>query len=222
MNDQQSAMLKAALLEVGMKEVHYVRSLPKPSQPRSVEFEHKINILCRESNQRSPLIIKRKHRKWLTVLIAALLLFVMSLSVSAIRNPIFSAFERITDRFTEIIFPSKQETFSMQKYQLEGVPEQYELTYHSSNNNIKRSAWSLGENYIAFTQYSDGYHVHIDTEEVNLSNIECANRKITFYQKHETYHFSWSENGFFFTLTCPDDIPWEDIIRMIESIHPAT
>ena len=221
MNDQQSAMLKAALLEVGMNEVHYVRSLPAPSQPRSAEFEQNIRALCKQSRQWSPRIIKMPSRKWLTVLIAALLLFALSLSVSAIRKPIFSVFERITDCFAEIIFPSKQEKTPMQEYQVGWVPEKYKQHSHTSDNDMVKTTWTLNEKYVTFTQYSKGYHVHIDVEDVNMSNVTWANREINYYQKNGTYHVSWSENGYFLTLICPTDLPWEDIIRMIESIHPA-
>lgn len=221
MNSLQTAMLKAALEEAGMYEVHYVRSLPAPSQPRSAQFEQSMSAICRQNSRHIPHSGRWGKRKWFVILIAAVLLFSFSLSVSAIRKPLFSAFERITDRFVEIIFPAKHEVSDIQEYQVNWIPEQFVQDSTTSNHDVVSSTWIFEEQYITFTQYCSENHLHIDTEGVVISNAVLGDRELTYLEKHETYHISWNENSYFFTLTCPSDIPWEDIVRMIESISPA-
>ena len=221
MNSLQTAMLKAALEEAGMDEVYYVRSLPAPSQPRSALFEQSMSAICRQHSRHIPHSGRWWKRKWFAVLVAAVLLVSFSLSVSAIRKPIFSAFERIADRFVEIVFPAKQEESDIQEYQVNWVPEQFVQNSTISNHDMVSSTWIFEKQYITFTQYCSENHLHIDMEDVVISNAVLGDRELTCLKKYGTFHISWSEHGYFFSLTCPTDLPFEDICRMIESIRPV-
>ena len=220
MNTEQLSMLKAALLDVGTCEVNYVRSLDKPSQPRSAHFEGNMRKLWQVQERSSHRMFGTSKRKWVAVLVAIFLLASFTLPISAIREPIFSAFERVTEIFTEIIFPHRQEEQPMQEYQAKWIPADYVFNQYSFDEDRIESSWINSQGYISLTQLYNGHHVHIDTENVTISQVTWSSREITYFQKHDTYHFSWTENGYFFQLVCPTSLSMEEIERIVADIRP--
>ena len=219
MTVEQKNFAKQALLQIGMYEVDYYSSIPLAQHTFSDRFERKMEKQIRAQSSSYYPLIKTPARWLATILVVFLLTFSLSLSVSAIREPIFSAFERISEKFTEIIFPKKEQN-SLTEYEVGWIPEKYRLVANTSGDIFTTREWIYENYYITLDQTLSG-NIHYDTEDVTLQEVIWSDKKITYYQKYNAYLFSWSENGSFFTLTCPADLPLEDIRRMIESIHPA-
>ena len=152
MTGEQLNLLKRALQEAGTREVRYYESLPQTTHTPSARFEKRIQKLIR--TQKTPIfpLIKSPTRKAITILVAVMLLFSLSLSVSAIRKPIFSVFERITEKFTEIIFPKSVQDDFHAEYQVEWIPEQYELYAKKSTDHAYHIEWRYLDSYIRLDQ----------------------------------------------------------------------
>ena len=185
----------------------------------SERFKNKMGKLIHRRQLAIYPLIKTPTRKCVALLVIVFLISSLSLSVSAIREPIFSAFERITEKFTEIIFQNNNDTRFVE-YEIGWIPEQYIPTATIQVSNSITVEWRYLDSYIQFEQLSHG-NVRYDTEGVSVHHAEWANKKISYFQKHNAYLFSWEEDGYLFSITCPADLPLEDIRRMIESIHPA-
>lgn len=219
MTVEQKNFAKQALLQIGMYEVDYYSSIPLAQHTFSDRFERKMEKQIRAQSSSYYPLIKTPARRLATILVVFLLTFSLSLSVSAIREPIFSALERITEKFTEIIFQNNNDTRFVE-YEIGWIPEQYIPTATIQVSNSITVEWRYLDSYIQFEQLSHG-NVRYNTEGVSVHHAEWANKKISYFQKHNTYLFSWEEDGYLFSITCPADLPLEDIRRMIESIHPA-
>ncbi len=219
MTSEQLDLLRRALREVGTREVRYYESLPQTTHTPSERFEKRIQKLIR--TQKTPIypLIKSPTRKAVTVLVAVMLLFSLSLSVSAIREPVFSAFERITEKFTEIIFPTKYNTPFIE-YEVGWVPENYEITKTINTGTTYISEWEAHDSRICLNQ-STLAHTHYNTEGVRIQEVEWSGKKVSYFQVQDNYLFSWTENNNLFTLTCTSTLPLTDIQRIIESICPV-
>ena len=193
--------------------------LNDPIPPFSERFERKMQKLIRVRNSAYYPLIKTPARKFATIMIAIFLMFSLSLSVSAIREPIFSAMERITAKFTEIVFPNKTET-PFVEYKFGWIPDNYTQTFTVLTDNSVNTEWKYLDSYIYFEQTNFG-NVQYNTEGVIIHHAEWANKRVSYYQKYNNYLFSWEENGYLFSLVCTTDLSLDDIRRMIESIHPT-
>ena len=220
MTAEQKILVKQTLLQIGMCEVDYYSSIPLAQHTFSERFERKMEKQIRARNSSYYPLIKTPARRLATILIVFLLTFSLSLSVSAIREPIFSALERITEKFTEIIFQNHNETRFVE-YEIGWIPDHYTQTDAIQGGNAITVEWRYLDSYIQFEQLSHG-NVRYNTEGVSVHHAEWANKKLSYFQKHNTYLFSWEEDGYLFSITCSADIPLDDVRRMIESIRPAT
>lgn len=221
MTSEQLDLLTRALYEVGMREVRYYESLPQKEYIPSARFEKRMAKLRKTQKMSIYPLIKSPMRKSASVLIVIILIFSMSLSVSAIRKPIFSFFERVTEKFTEIIFTRSMNNDIFTRYQVDWIPENYEFITETASTSIYRAEWKNQNSFLCLNQYANGSHVHLDTENAIIHQTIWNEREISYYQKHDTYLFSWTDGEYLFTLTCPTDLPLSDIQRMIESIHPV-
>ena len=222
MTNEQLLLVKQALHETAMREVRYYESLPQKEYEYSPKFEKKMQKLLRIQEKPIYPFIRSPMRRFASVLAIILLFFAMSLSVSAVREPVFSFFERITEKFTEIILPKEANPRVFTKYRADWVPENYELSAESDHASTYRTEWKNGDSYICFIQYTEGAHIHLNTENTIIYEASWNNRKISYCQKNNVYLFSWEENGYLFTLVCTTDLSLDDIQRMIESIRPAS
>ena len=219
MTPQQKTLVRQALLHINLCEMSQYEAMPEVDHTFSERFENKMGKLIHRRQLAIYPLIKTPTRKCVALLVIVFLISSLSLSVSAIREPIFSAFERISEKFTEIIFPKKEQN-SLTEYEVGWIPEKYRLVANTSGDIFTTREWIYENYYITLDQTLSG-NIHYDTEDVTLQEVIWGYKTITYYQKYNAYLFSWSENGSFFTLTCPADLPLEDIRRMIESIHPA-
>ena len=219
MTEKQKILVKQALIQIGMCEVDYYSSLPPAQHTFSERFERKMEKQIRARNSSYYPLIKTPARKLATILIVFLLMFSLSLSVSAIREPVFSALERITEKFTEIIFPSNND-IPFVEYEIGWIPDYYTQTTTIPNGNSITIEWRYLDSYITFEQINHG-NIRYNTEGVIIHHAEWANKKISYFQKHNTYLFSWEENGYLFSIVCTADLLLDDVRRMIESIRPA-
>lgn len=220
MTPQQKTLVRQALLHINLCEMSQYEAMPEVDHTFSERFENKMGKLIHRRQLAIYPLIKTPTKKAISVLVAIIVMFSCSLSISAIRKPIFSAFEKITEIFTEIILPKSEQNNTFDSYETGWLPNGYEITHKMSGSSYHRTVWNYLDNTIVFEQALSG-NIHYDTEDVTLQEVIWSDKKITYYQKYNAYLFSWSENGSFFTLTCPADLPLEDIRRMIESIHPA-
>ena len=220
MTPQQKTLVRQALLHINLCEMSQYEAMPEVDHTFSERFENKMGRLIHRRQLAIYPLIKTPTRKAISVLVAIILMFSCSLSVSAIREPIFSAFEKITEIFTEIILPKSEQNHAFDPYETSWFPNGYEITNEMTCSSYQRTVWEYQNKTIVFDQTLSG-SIHYDTEGVTLQEAVWGDRTVTYYQKYNAYLFSWSENGYFFTLTCPADIPLDDVRRMIESIRPA-
>ena len=151
------------------------------------------------------------------------LAFGLSMSVSAVREPVVKFFVHIYERFVEFFYdddvvtkaPSTIETV----YTLGYVPEGYELESCEIGKTMVVFIWtnSAGEQ-VVFSQKVLTANDLIDYENADYEIVYSKGTKILFVRKNNKKSYYWNSEEYFFTLILPIEIPEEGIAKSIESI----
>lgn len=205
------------------REIQAFETLNEPIPPYTEQFERKMEkLLCAEQTW-SWRFTKTPKRRLLSVIVAIILISVLTVSAVAVGKAVFPFIVSFgkdavglkmvqTDHHTEI----------SEHYILSEIPENFILQEDTRYDNLHITRWWYENQKISFEQGStQNVNINISIEEGNHQYITLRGVEILCVNSHEYYNFIWEENGYSFALICPTNLPWEDIIRMIESIHPA-
>ena len=151
------------------------------------------------------------------------LAFGLSMSVSAVREPVVKFFVHIYERFVEFFYdddvvtkaPDTIETV----YTLGYVPEGYELESCNIADIVTRMVWvnDAGEK-IVFSQKVLTANDLIDYENADYEIVYLKETKILFVRKNNKKSYYWNSEEYFFTLIFPIEMSEEGCSASIESI----
>lgn len=151
------------------------------------------------------------------------LTFGLSMSVSAVREPVVKFFVHIYERFVEFFYdddvvtkaPSTIETV----YTLGYVPEGYELESCNIADIVTRMAWmnDVGEK-IVFSQGLLCDYSLMDNENSDYGLLYVNDMSVAYIEKQDDSFYYWNTAEFRFLLRVTCDISREEIENMIESV----
>lgn len=174
------------------------------------------------------LSLKRKR----LVLVAIILsIFASVLSISSAREAVFGFFIRIYDSFTEIIFnrniDEQPETTAVLPTSSENdaamvptlLPEGYQKTDQLEAGGTLQIIYTnpAGDELIYERQISDTRQLIIDTEGVQIDEIQINNIKGFFYTKKNVQNLVWQEGPYIFMIY--GKITKEELLNIAESIN---
>ena len=174
------------------------------------------------------LSLKRKR----LVLVAIILsIFVSVLSIASAREAVFSFFIRIYDTFTEIIFnrdiDQQPETTAVLPTSSENdaamvptvLPEGYQKASQLEDSDWLQIIYTnlAGDELILDRQLSDTRQLIIDTEGVQIEEIQINNIKGFFYTNKNVQNLVWQEGPYIFMIF--GKTTKEDLLNMAESIN---
>ena len=162
----------------------------------SAEFERKMNILMGKSSKK----IKITPKKFIIVVTAALLaVFMMAMSVSAVRETFIKFLMDIFDTHTvvqSVDYVSAPLDFG-DKYEITADMSDYELTNFSEDIFSREYTYESENSTIYFTQYiKEYYDIAINTEGYNMETIYvngCEGYYVNMYNQ-DGQIISW-DNG---------------------------
>jgi len=223
MTEHQKRITKKALLIIEQQELKFLKSESENFEPSETYHQNMERLIQQEKQWRNKLI-KTKKYKLLTILVAVLLIFSLTFSISAIREPIVEYVVKTYNTYTHLFFknngsPSdKIET----KYTLNWIPEDYHLSSSTATASHSQYLWKHENQYISFNQnLLSTTSIHLNTEQNHFSTIQLNDQ--TYYHKHtnNVYSFLWINENYIFTLSCSEDIGWENILKILENIKPV-
>ena len=222
MTRREIRLLKQALWTIDRREIEAFERLNDPIPPFSEEFNVNMQkLFYPEPKHRWKGVTIPKKRLW-SVVFAIIMITALTVSVSAVGKKLFPF---VVTFFKEAVglevVSSHAPKAITEYYVLEDVPEDYMISEHTQDEISQILRWGCGSKYISFTQSAAEYtSIHASLKEGEYQYITLRGTEIMYVNSHNTYTFIWQENGYSFTFLCPDDIPWEDIVRMVESIRP--
>lgn len=219
----QNEIFKTVLLDLATREVEQWDALPDAPFCLSEKFELKIKKLIKAQSHWTWSLVKSTKRKVTTALLVAMLLFVLSLGISAVRKPVFTFFfevhEKTTTFYTKKIFSSKDDIATIEKeYTLEWVADRYELKERIDYGVAINTVWAYGEKEITFDQsVAAGGIWDIDNEVDVYSKFVKGNIEYHYILKCKTYCFFWTDGVYVFMLTLPEEIGLETCKIIVDS-----
>lgn len=223
MTPQQILCVKQALTAIEQREMQAFEQLNDPIPPFSERFERKMEKLFRSKQAWTWQLTKTPKRRLLSVILAIILLSVLTVSVSAVGKSIYPFIVSFwKDHVSLQMFENEHRTEITQHYSLGELPENYKLQKNEQYETLHITKWTYGDKYISLKQATtENVSIHISMNEDTCQYITLRGMELMYIRNHGYYSFIWEEDGYSFTFLCPDEISWEDTVRMIESIHPT-
>jgi hypothetical protein len=168
-------------------------------------------------------VVVRSKRKIITyIIVAAILMSLICMSVTAIREPIFNFFVNIYDRFTAVAIYDSGDSGNeaIEKLEFKYIPDGYKLESEFSELKMERYIWNDGTNKIIFTHYLAGENTEyrFNTEYDHMQKISINDINALYHWQHNRQIITWTKNNEVFTLDCPIDMQLEDMIDIIKNM----
>ena len=164
------------------------------------------------------------RRRLLAILVAAALLLLAGCTAFVYRNEIGSFVENVFDEYVNVDLPDSDNN-SLTKiehvYTLSYVPEGYVLT--------EESIVDIGVMYIYTNEFSE--QIVFDQSISDFSNVgihndggeatvfKHNNREIYIRNTEKLKHIVWVERGYVITVTIPQSIDDEEVIKILDGIE---
>ena len=179
--------------------------------------------LLRAEQNRAWRFTNTPRRRLLSVIVAILLISVLTVSAAAVGKAVFPFIVSFwKDAVGLKMVQTDHRTVISEHYTLGEIPEKFIIQEDTRYDNLHITRWWYENQKILFEQGSiKNVNINISMKEGNHQYITLRGVEMLCVSSHGYYDFIWEENGYSFSLICPTDIPWEDIVCMIESIHPV-
>ena len=199
--------------------------------PKLTEDEKEANLqklLTQIKNTPAPVkkkkaVVVRSKRKIITyIIVAAILMSLICMSVTAIREPICNFFVDIFERFTAVVvYEPANEANDINKIKaFEYIPDGYKLESEFSGSKMERYIWNDGTNKIRLTHYLAGKNTDyiLNTEDSAIQQIIINDINALYYIVDDWQVIIWNANGEVFMLDFAIDVSITELEKMIENI----
>ena len=221
MTENQLAIIKKALVDVEEKEARLFDSLPKVDFQHSEEYERKIKKLLEGRRERAGYT----PRKIAAILIAATLIFALSITAFAFRESIKDFFIEIYEDYVNITaanpenepLPTKIESF----YTVYNIPDGFTKIADDESEIIAQQAWTSDTGMIALQQVlAKGAEISASNEDARFEETKLGDRELFWIKDERGFQVFFTEKGYIFTLIVSGEFSAKDVENMISSIAP--
>ena len=221
MTENQIKILKKALIDIEQREARIYDSLPQVEFTHTEEYERKISKLFSKSKKQ----ISYTTRKIAAILIAATLIFALSITAFAFRESIKQFFVEIYEDFVDITannpekepLPTKIETF----YTIYDIPDGFEKIEDTERESLSQQGWISDVGMITLQQtLLEGTEISASKEDANLQETKLGDKSLFWIEEEGAFQVFWAEKGYIFVLNVFGEFSFEDIQNMIISIAP--
>jgi len=221
MTENQIKIIKKALIDTEREEARFYDSLPKVNMTHSEKYNKRIEKIFAKNDPR----IIWMPRKVATVLIAASLIFALSVTAFAFRENIKDFFIDIYDTFVKITAKENDEEPLPDKiekvYTIYGIPDGFEKIDDSADEVVAQQCWISDTGMIVLQQIlAKDTEISSSNENSQLEETQLAGKTIFMIQENGSYTLYWSEAGYIFTLIVSDTISFESVKDMVKNIAP--
>ena len=223
MTQQEIQCLRQALQAIDRRERQAFEKLDEPVLPYTERFERKMEKLLRAEQNRAWRFTNTPKRRLFSVIVAILLISVLTVSAAAVGKAVFPFIVSFwKDAVGLEMVQTDHRSEISEHYTVGEIPENFILQENIRHEQLHITRWVYGNQDISLNQRTiENVRIHVSLKEGNHQYITLRGVEMLCVSSHGYYDFIWEENGYSFSIICPTDIPWEDIVRMIESIHPA-
>lgn len=193
----------------------------------SSSFERKMTKLI--SREKKPYwnLINTTAKRVACCILAVIIMFGISMSVKAVRQPVIRFLTEVYEKYTKMIFPQQNETSIPQTIETvytlpaDKIPSGYRLV-EEKNGLLSHSEKYSEENgtVISFSQrIASGSNAYLDTENADVINVSVGNYTGIYYCNKNIANLLWVTDEYFFDITAPDSFEINQLINLAENIQ---
>ena len=225
MRTKKDEILRKAFLEANLHRLDEFQAENPEPVTFSPAFERRMEKLIRKQTKWYWDYTNTAAKRMCAALASFVLVFSMSMSVSAIREPVVDFIIKVKDAFIELFVnnvpdgaPETIETV----YTFASVPEGYVEKEQEANSMYAKTIWVNNESEIFLKQTpiqtDDPYE--LDSEVDKSGTVMVGEWTVYYSTRYESNFFFWATNEYTYTLTCPVDIELDTVFNMIEHMIP--
>lgn len=222
----ETDILKKALFIIGREEVNAYKALPDEEVAFSKEFEDKVHLINKKRKSLFYQATKTVPRRIAVILVAAIIVFTMTMSISALRTPLINFIMNIYENYINIYFVEDEESSNIptsieHMYVPSYIPDNY-MQIDSQNYGVSaETIWMNDESLIILNQdpLNENFNVHINNEGADYQTISISGNDIYYYVKDGYYFIIWTDQAYLFTITCPESISLLEVEKIISSME---
>ncbi len=199
-------------------------SLANTAENADCSARHKRIMKIIAEKRVSPSVAARllSKKKVLLAFIAAAAI-VLSCTAYAFRNEIRAIVEQMFDSHASVEFEGENVIDTIEKeYSLNYIPEGYELVQERRTPGLISLRWKNSKgDVIGFKQGLVSNPVfNIDLEHgFEKIELDIPGKELYFVKTENSYSCIWNDGIYAFSLHCAEDMPDEELIRLIEGIY---
>ncbi len=218
MNNIIKSNLINALLEAEGAELENVECIAVPSKA----FSHRMQRLAEHPEKFAK---NRRVKKAVIILIAAAIILTGCTAIKPIRTTIVNFIITIFEKGSTVDKAKNGTTEITELYSPKYIPVGYEL-YDESIDTSKTGKiknyileYKNADSEIHFIQFTANSSMTINTENTEPEIIKAGEIECMCYTNMGRRDFIWEQNGYRFTLSTPDNLLEETVIKIIESVR---
>lgn len=212
-------LFRQALMDARNQKVDEVlRSVPDNVEP-SAQYLAKMQRLLNGKRRRK----LSKKSKWLIALVAALLALLVGCAAYVYRHKIADFIEGIYDKHATVVSDAGADVndgLSVNElYTLTYVPEGYALEAEDTTFGVTQIWEDADNNKIIFNQLPQNSLQLLDVERSASNVLEIGEQKIYYRKELESDLYIWTDDTYVYRLTCLQEMPEAEVIKIIENIQ---
>lgn len=186
----------------------------------SEKFIKRMDKLIRAQRKSYYKFINTAAKRAAVIFAAIITLFTASLSVKAIREPVVKFIKQVYETFIHYTFEGEIQPKIKKEFFIKTLPDGFIQHDKIESDLAITTIYVNDNNTIKFTQQSTNNANHFfDNESGTLTKVTISGINVDIYESENIKHAVWTDEGYFFKLTCIGEINIDSVTMMIESIQ---
>lgn len=186
----------------------------------SEKFIKRMDKLIRAQKKSYYKFINTVGKRVAVIFVAIITLFTASLSVKAIREPVVRFIKQVYETFIHYTFEGDIQQNIKKEFSIKKLPDGFIQSDKIESDFAITTIYVNDSNTIKFTQQStNNANLFFDNENGTLTKVTISGINVDIYENENIKHAVWTDEGYFFKLTCIGEINTDSITMMIESIQ---
>lgn len=186
----------------------------------SEKFIKRMDKLIRAQKKSYYKFINTAGKRVAVIFAAIITLFTASLSVKAIREPVVWFIKQVYETFIHYTFEGDIQPKIKKEFFIKTLPDGFIQHDKIESDLAITTIYVNDNNTIKFTQQSTNNANHFfDNESGTLTKVTISGINVDIYESENIKHAVWTDEGYFFKLTCLGEINIDSVTMMIESIQ---
>ena len=188
----------------------------------SAEYERKMEALLREQKHPYLRLVNTVGKRVAVFVMAILLGFASTMSISAVRKPVVNFFIKAHENFLELFYEPEEEERIPEKieeiYTLGVLPDESEWLTRFIGEKDVTTTWGTDDVNLTLVQTTLDARLFVNETMERIVKIWLDEKEITVIQKFGVTIYIWNTDEYAFHLVAKGDLTQEEMAQMVGSL----